>query len=107
MTFRIRIFSREVQINLRAISNFHLFPLQVCWPLGDYQDWRLIGKFTEYTFHVLVFTVNGYRPVSPVKVVRTSEDGKTIPFVNWKVNFSIACGESNKTQLYFLSRQLL
>ena len=44
-----------------------------------------LGKFTEYEFHVLVLTVNGYRPVSPVKVVRTSEDGKTIPFVNWKV----------------------
>ena len=44
-----------------------------------------LGKFTEYEFHVLVLTVNGYRPVSPVKVVRTSEEGKTIPFVNWKV----------------------
>ena len=44
-----------------------------------------LGKFTEYEFHLLVLTVNGYRPVSPVKVVRTSEDGKTIPIVNWKV----------------------
>ena len=44
-----------------------------------------LGKFTEYEFHGLAFTVNGYRPVSPVKLVRTSEDGKTIPFVNWKV----------------------
>ena len=45
-----------------------------------------LGKFTEYEFHVLVLTVNGYRPVSPaVKLVRTSEDGKTVPFVNWKV----------------------
>ena len=43
------------------------------------------AKFTEYEFHVFVLTVNGDRPVSPVKVVRTSEDGKTIPFVNWKV----------------------
>ena len=43
-----------------------------------------LGKFAEYEFHVLVLTVNGYRPVSPVKVVRTSEDGKTIRFVNWK-----------------------
>ncbi|XP_044170568.1 uncharacterized protein LOC114949515 isoform X2 [Acropora millepora] len=33
-----------------------------------------LGKFAEYEFHVLVLTVNGYRPVSPVKVVRTSED---------------------------------
>lgn len=44
-----------------------------------------LGEFTEYEFHVLVLTVNDYRPVSPVKVVRTSGDGKTIPFVNWKV----------------------
>ena len=44
-----------------------------------------LGKFTEYEFHVLAFKVNGYRPVSPVKIVRTSEDGKAIPFVNWKV----------------------
>ena len=41
-----------------------------------------LGKFTEYEFHVLVLTVSGYRPVSPLKVVRTSEGGKTIPFVN-------------------------
>ena len=41
-----------------------------------------LRKFTEYEYHVFVLTVNGYRPVSPVKVVRTSEDGKTIPFVN-------------------------
>ena len=41
-----------------------------------------LRKFTEHEFHVIVLTVNGYRPVSPVKVVRTSEDGKTIPFVN-------------------------
>ena len=56
-----------------------------------------LGKFTEYEFHVLVLTVSGYRPdlESPLKVVRTSEDGKTIPFVNWKVNFSIACSERN------------
>ena len=54
-----------------------------------------LGKFTQYEFHVLVLTVSGYRPVSPLKVVRTSEDGKTIPFVNWKVNFSIACSERN------------
>ena len=41
-----------------------------------------LGKFTEYEFHVFVLTVNGYRPVIPVKVyvVRTSEDGKTKPF---------------------------
>ena len=39
-----------------------------------------LGKFTEYEFHVFVLTVNGYRPASPVKVVRTSEDGKTKPF---------------------------
>ena len=38
-----------------------------------------LKKFTEYEFHALVLTVNGYRPVSPLKVVRTSEDGKTIP----------------------------
>ena len=44
-----------------------------------------LGKFTEYEFHVLAFTGNGNGPVSPVTVVRTSEDGKTIPFVNWKV----------------------
>ena len=44
-----------------------------------------LGKFTEYEFHVLAFTGNGNGPVSPVKVVRTSEDGKTKPFVNWKV----------------------
>ena len=44
-----------------------------------------LGKFREYEFHVLVLTVNDYRPVSPVKVVRTSGDGKTILFVNWKV----------------------
>ena len=41
-----------------------------------------LAKFTEYEFHVFVLTVNGYRPVSPVKLVRTSEDGKTIPIVN-------------------------
>ena len=44
-----------------------------------------LAKFTEYEFHVLAFTGNGNGPVSPVTVVRTSEDGKTIPFVNWKV----------------------
>ena len=44
-----------------------------------------LAKFTEYEFHVLAFTGNGNGPVSPVEVVRTSEDGKTIPFVNWKV----------------------
>ena len=44
-----------------------------------------LAKFTEYEFHVLAFTGNGNGPVSPVQVVRTSEDGKTIPFVNWKV----------------------
>ena len=44
-----------------------------------------LAKFTEYEFQVLAFTGNGNGPVSPVKVVRTSEDGKTIPFVNWKV----------------------
>ena len=44
-----------------------------------------LAKFTEYEFHVLAFTGNGNGPVSPVTVVRTSEDGKTIPFVKWKV----------------------
>ena len=44
-----------------------------------------LAKFTEYEFHVLAFTGNGNGPVSPVTVVRTSEDGKTRPFVNWKV----------------------
>ncbi|XP_044165883.1 receptor-type tyrosine-protein phosphatase mu-like isoform X8 [Acropora millepora] len=33
-----------------------------------------LGKFTEYEFHVLAFTGNGNGPVSPVTVVRTSED---------------------------------
>ena len=37
-----------------------------------------LGKFTEYEFHVLAFTVSGYRAVSPVKIVRTSEDDKKI-----------------------------
>ena len=44
-----------------------------------------LGKFTEYEFHVLVLTVNGYRPVSPVKAVRTSEDGRQYRLFNWKV----------------------
>ena len=44
-----------------------------------------LGKFTEYEFHVLVLTVNGYRPVSPVKAVRTSEDGRHYRLFNWKV----------------------
>ena len=39
-----------------------------------------LGKFTEYEFHVLAFTANGNGPLSPVKVVRTNEDGKTIPY---------------------------
>ena len=38
-----------------------------------------LGKFTEYEFHVLAFTANGNGPLSPVKLVRTNEDGKTIP----------------------------
>ncbi|XP_067028443.1 uncharacterized protein [Acropora muricata] len=33
-----------------------------------------LGKFTEYEFHVLAFTGNGNGLVSPVTVVRTSED---------------------------------
>ena len=39
-----------------------------------------LGKFTEYEFHVLAFTANGNGPLSPVQVVRTNEDGKTIPY---------------------------
>ena len=35
-----------------------------------------LGKFTEYEFHVLAFTANGNGPLSPVEVVRMSEDGK-------------------------------
>ena len=33
-----------------------------------------LGKFTEYEFHVLAFPANGNGPLSPVKVVRTSEE---------------------------------
>ena len=68
-----------------------------------------LGKFTEYEFHVLAFTVNGYRPVSPVKVVRTIEDGKTKPFCNLEglTSISLAVREmGNRSQLYSLSRQL-
>ena len=69
-----------------------------------------LGKFTEYEFHVLVLTVNGYRPVNPLKVVRTSEDGKTIPFCKLEglTSISLAVRETgNRSQLYSLSRQLL
>ena len=68
-----------------------------------------LGKFPEYEFHVLAFTVNGYRPVSPVKVVRTSEDGNTKPFFKLKglTLISLAVREMcNRSQLYSWSRQL-
>ncbi|XP_067026518.1 uncharacterized protein [Acropora muricata] len=47
-----------------------------------------LAKFTEYEFHVLAFTGNGNGPVSPVEVVRTSEDvpsegPKGLSFVEW------------------------
>ena len=32
------------------------------------------GKFTECEFYVLAFTTNGNGPLSPVEVVRTSEE---------------------------------
>ncbi|XP_067026514.1 uncharacterized protein, partial [Acropora muricata] len=53
-----------------------------------------LGKFAEYEFHVLVLTVNGYRPVSPVKVVRTSED---VPSKGPKV---LSFYEVNQTTLW-------
>ena len=68
-----------------------------------------LGKFTEYEFHVFVLTANGYRPVSPVKVVRTSEDGKTKHFCKLEglTSISLAVREmGNRSQLYSLSRQL-
>ena len=67
-----------------------------------------LGKFTEYEFHVLAFTANGNGPLSPVQVVRTSEDGKTITFGKPKGLTSISPvvrETGNGSQLYSLSRQ--
>ena len=49
-----------------------------------------LKKFTEYEFHVLVFTANGNGPLSPVQVARTNEDGKTIPLRKLKGSTSIS-----------------
>ena len=62
-----------------------------------------LKKFTEYEFHVLAFTANGNGPLSPVQVVRTHGDGKTIPLRKLKglTSISLVVRETGNIEVHF------